>query len=410
MTEARSGLLAVPYRPLFGAGALHALLLVGLWFALAEARRSGVPFPAAALVPPAWVHAHSLFFGMFACYILGFLGTAFPRWIDAAAPSPRRVLGWLALIVTAQLALVVGFVSLPCFLPVAAALEVAAYGDALAFFVRALRRTRNPRRLQPGLVLAALALAPLAATLDGAAFAGGPARLHRAAVELALRGHLLFLVAGVAQRIIPFFTANLLRRPYAPRPVRALALWVGLGLVRLGLALALDTSAGPWMAPLDAAMALGLALELRAWRPGRALRQPMMAILYLALAWVTLGLAASALAGARPELALLLELPIRHALAVGGFATLVLGMSTRVALGHRGRPIVADAFLVSAFASIQLAALVRVTLPLLGGVWSPAPVLSHWAALPWMLAFALWLIRLGPLLVSAERTPAPVPA
>ncbi len=410
MTEARSGLHEVPYRPLFAAGALDALLLVGLWFALAEARRSGVPFPAAARVPPAWVHAHSLFFGMFACYALGFLGTAFPRWIDARAPTPRRVVAWVALLATAQLALVAGFVRLPFLLPLAAALEVAAYADALFFFARALRETRNPRRLQPALVLTALALAPVAAALDGAAFAGAPPRLHRAAVEIALRGHLLFLVAGVSQRIVPFFTANLLRRPYAPRPIGALAGWVGLGLIRLGVALALDRNAGPWLAPFDAAMAVGLALELRAWRPGPALRQPMMAILYLGLAWVALGLAVSALADVRPGLAPLLELPVRHALAVGGFATLVLGMSTRVALGHRGRPIVADASVVLAFASIQVAALVRVTLPLLGSVWSLAPVLSHWAALPWMLAFTLWLLRLGPLLVRAERASAAAPA
>jgi uncharacterized protein involved in response to NO len=410
VSEPRSGLLGVPYRPLFGLGALDALLLVGLWFALAEARRRGLPFPAAAQVPPARVHAHSLFFGMFACYALGFLGTAFPRWIDAPPPTHRRVLGWLALLATAQLALVMGFVRLPLLLPLAAVLEVTAYADAIGFFARALRATRNPRRLQPALVLAALALAPVAAALDGAAFAGGAPRLHRAAVEIALRGHLLFLVAGVAQRIVPFFTANLLRRPYAPRPPWALAGWVGCGAVRLALALALDRSAGPWMAPFDAAMAGGLALELRAWRPGPALRQPMMAILYLGLAWVALGLAASALAGLRPELAPLLELPVRHALAVGGFATLVLGMSTRVALGHRGRPIVADASLVLAFASIQLAALVRVALPLLGGVWSLAPVLSHWAALPWMLAFGIWLARLGPLLLRAERVAAPAPA
>jgi len=408
--EARSGLLAIPYRPLFAAGALHALFLLALWFALSEARRTGLPFAAAAPVPPAWIHAHSLFFGMFACYALGFLGTAFPRWIDAAPPSMRRVLGWLAGIVAAQLALVVGTVSLPPLLPLAAALEVTVYGDALAFFVRALRRARTDRRLQPALVLAALALAPLAAALDGAAFAGGPPRLHRAAVELALRGHLLFLVAGVAQRIVPFFTANLLRRPYVPRPARALAVWVGLGLLRLLLALASDRGASPLLGVLDATMALGLALELRAWRPGRALRQPMLGILYLGLAWVALGLAASALAGVRPDLAPLLELPVRHALAVGGFATLVLGMSTRVALGHRGRPIVADAYVVSAFVAIQLAALARVTLPLLGNVWSLAPVLSHWAALPWMLAFGLWLVRIGPLLVSAERAPAPAPA
>jgi len=392
----------VAYRPLFAAGAVHAVVFVGLWFALVEARRAGAVPLLAPAIPPAWIHAHMMIFGTLTLYIFGFLGTAFPRWVSAAPPTPPRILTWLVLLTVAQLALAAALVVGCVLVALAAALEAAAFLSLLSFLVVALRAGGPATRIQPPLVLAAVALAPVALSLDGVAVLLANPWLHAAAIEIALRGFLLLVVVGVCFRVVPFFTANVLGRPPAPQPEIMLIGWGGLAAARLAVSLAARaipeaTSLG---AICDSGLALVLGWELFAWRPGRALRNPMIAVLYVGLGWIVLALAGSAVAGLVPELASPLELPVRHALAIGGFATLVIGMSTRVALGHRGRPIRADAWIVASFASIQLAALVRVALPLLGGVAPRAPVLAHWAALPWMAAFALWIARIGPVLIS----------
>jgi len=129
----------------------------------------------------------------------------------------------------------------------------------------------------------------------------------------------------------------------------------------------------------------------------------MLAVLYAGLAWVVAALAGFAVAGLAPSLAPRLELSLRHALAVGGFATLVMGISTRVSLGHSGRPIVADGVLKASFVLIQLAALTRIALPWLSSVERGPASLAHVAALPWVAAFALWLLRVGPRLVRPPR-------
>lgn len=400
------------YRPLFAAGAVHAVAVVGLWFALVELQRKGIVLPIVSSIPSTWIHAHAMIFGTLTFYIFGFLGTAFPRWVDAASPTPVRILTWLILLGVAQFALVGSLVGGEVLALVAGALEAAAFVSLLSFLVGALRTGGGRNRAQPRLILAALALAPIAVSLDAGAIVLVSPRLHAVAIQIALRGFLLVVVVGVAFRIVPFFTANVSGRPPTPRPELLLVGWVGLAAAQLALSLA-----APWVpaavalgAICDAGLALVLGWELFAWRPGRALRSPMIAVLYVGLGWIVLALAGYSASALLPKLAALLEPPVRHALAVGGFATLVLGMSTRVALGHGGRPIRADGWILSSFASIQLAALVRAGLPLLGGVAPVAPMLVHWAALPWMAAFVLWSARIGPVLVSlpaAVETRAP---
>ncbi len=53
---------------------------------------------------------------------------------------------------------------------------------------------------------------------------------------------------------------------------------------------------------------------------------------------------------------------------------------------------------LAVFALIQLAALLRVGFALAAPWWSAAGGFAHWAALPWCLAFAIWIVRLYPAL------------
>lgn len=75
-----------------------------------------------------------------------------------------------------------------------------------------------------------------------------------------------------------------------------------------------------------------------------------------------------------------------HALAVGAVAGVILAMLARVSLGHTGRPLQAPRAMRWAFASLQLAALLRVLLV----PWAPVSGLGLSSAC-WMLAFALFL-------------------
>jgi uncharacterized protein involved in response to NO len=382
---------------MFPAGALHAVAIILIWGVVVEARRQGAPLALAPDLAPATWHAHSLLFGTFGFYIFGFLGTAFPRWIDAPAPTASRLATWLALLVSAQVLLGVSlFAGGAKLLALAAVLEITAFISLLVTLGSALAHADHPRRAQPALVLAGVALAPIAAGLDAVAALKADAALHASAVVLATHGFLLLVVAGVAQRIIPFFTANVLHRAYTPRPPALLGIWIFVALVRVVIAMAAPQAALQVIAALDVLLGVALAIELSSWRPGPALRRPMIAILYLGLAWIAVALMLGAIECVRPDLAPLWLLPRRHALVIGGFATLIVGMSTRVALGHSGRPIAASGALLGAFVAIQVAVVLRVGMALAGGLFPTAPVWTHIAAIPFATAFALWIWRLAP--------------
>jgi uncharacterized protein involved in response to NO len=78
---------------------------------------------------------------------------------------------------------------------------------------------------------------------------------------------------------------------------------------------------------------------------------------------------------------------------------MVIGMMTRTALGHTGRPLRAGASEISCYLLIGSAALVRVCLPLL------APGLTYHAvllaSLLWSCGFGWYAVRYGPILWRA---------
>jgi uncharacterized protein involved in response to NO len=83
-----------------------------------------------------------------------------------------------------------------------------------------------------------------------------------------------------------------------------------------------------------------------------------------------------------------------HALTIGCFATLMLGMATRVTLGHSGLPFDIDRSLKLMFAGMQLVAVVRVSadmLPSAAMLW-----LYCAAALIWLACFTPWVTRYLP--------------
>jgi uncharacterized protein involved in response to NO len=80
-----------------------------------------------------------------------------------------------------------------------------------------------------------------------------------------------------------------------------------------------------------------------------------------------------------------------HALTVGAVGALVLGMMTRTARGHTGRPLQADGVDAGCYGLVIAAALIRVVVPFAAPSAGVYAVLAS-AAL-WSAAFALFTAR-----------------
>jgi uncharacterized protein involved in response to NO len=76
---------------------------------------------------------------------------------------------------------------------------------------------------------------------------------------------------------------------------------------------------------------------------------------------------------------------------------MTIGMMTRTARGHTGRPLVADRFEVTCYVLVALAAAIRV----FGGMLLPDAYVATVivSGLCWSAAFALYAVRYWPVLV-----------
>ena len=369
-----SALFALGFRPFYLLASVFAALSVPLW-ALQFSGWLGRPY----LAGPAW-HAHEMLFGFALAVIVGFLFTAGRNWTNQPTPTGPALAALAGLWLAARV-----LVLTPWSLAAAAA-NVAFPLAAAAMLAVPLARAKNRRNyfFVGLLVLLAAAAAAVHAVqlgwVDGTSGLGIPVALDA----------VLFILAVMGGRVIPMFTNNGV-------PGGGAARVPAVERAALGSVLALlAADAAGLQGPVVVALALFAAAAHGArwvlWRPWRTWRVPLVWVLHLAYFWVPAHLVLRALSAAgqvAPSLA-------THALTVGAIGGLVIGMMTRTARGHTGRPLRADRAEVACYGLVAGAAVVRVGLPLL----APAALVEAalGSALLWSAGFGLYALRYWPVL------------
>jgi uncharacterized protein involved in response to NO len=217
----------------------------------------------------------------------------------------------------------------------------------------------------------------------------------QAATQAGIWLFLLPLFASVGHRMIPFFTASALPNLQVKRP--NWPWWVILaGSVAHALLELADATQWQW--PGDAAMTVAAFYLSYAWGFRQSFKNPLLAVLHVGFAWLGIAMLLSALQSATQYFShntlFILGLAPLHALTIGCFATLMIGMGTRVTMGHSGLPFKVDIGLKLMFAGIQSAAVMRVladVLPLQHGNW-----LYLASGLVWLASFTPWVWRYLP--------------
>ncbi len=372
-------LLRLGFRPFYIGGALLAAVFVPLWVAMFLGQ-----VELTSRVSPVLWHAHEMLFGFAVAIIVGFLLTAGQAWTGLAAPRGPW-LGALALLwLAARVSALVG----PYVLYMV--LDMALLPVIAAILINMLVRSRNYRNLPLALILLLLAGANLA--------------FHLALLEVLQVSALTSLQAALALiviiecvmagRVIPAFTVNV--TPGLKLAIRPWIERVTLGVTALGLAL--WVFAPPSIVGLSV-LALASVLHARrllGWRPALTVKRPILWILHASYAWIPVGLGLLALA----QIGLVSVSAGVHALAVGATSGLIIGMITRTARGHTGRPLQASRPEVLAYALVMSAAVLRVLLP----VAAPG-LLVVWviaAALAWSVAFLIYLWIFTPWLMRTR--------
>jgi uncharacterized protein involved in response to NO len=145
------------------------------------------------------------------------------------------------------------------------------------------------------------------------------------------------------------------------------------------------------------ATALAHAARLSRWRGLATTSNPLLFVLHLAYAWLIFGYF---LLGCATFGWLFSPTAALHALTMGAIGSTVLAVTTRVALGHTGRPLHAARLTVLAYWIFMCAALLRVLGPLTGINYM---LIINLAAAGWILAFLLFTWVYWPILSRPRK-------
>jgi uncharacterized protein involved in response to NO len=371
--------LRLAFRPFYLGAASLAALIVPLWVAVFLGALQWQP----ATQPLLW-HAHEMLFGFAIAVIVGFLMTAGKSWTGLQTPRGPALGALFLLWLSARVA------SLVAPYAVFAVLDLALLPIIGLIFLRLLIQSRNWRNVPLALILLLLTGVNLSFHLA----VNGMIDVDPMRSLYAALGFVVIIECVMAGRVVPFFTTSALPNikivtlPWLDRTALA-ATVLGMGLWVTGWYSGLAAGA------LGLAFVLNLVRQLR-WHPLATLGRPILWILHAAHLWLILGLGLLALA----QLGLVTTSLGVHALGVGATGGLILGMMTRTARGHTGRPLAADAPELAIYALIMLAAVLRVLLPMLApSLYVSSLVVS---AAAWSAAFLIYLWQYTPWLVSAR--------
>lgn len=389
----RSGISALweaPYRPLFLAAFLCALLSVA-WWPLGV----GLGLPGPSFSPAVLWHVHELFFGFAAAAIGGYLLTALPGW-TALPPLQGTGLKSLVLVwVLARIATAM-FDALPLAIPLV--LNTGFFAGLAGFLYHQLAAARALRKLGYPTAVLCLGLCETLFLIEAAE--GNIGNCLDLAHNVVTGMFLLLFCVGA--RAVPAFTRNWLAQQGDLGPpirnnmqLRNLL----LGMLVLGLAL---KPAGFTEAAYAIWMASGAMMfwTFQGWRTGSAVLNPLLAAQHLAFLWLPIGTLAFGTIGLG-----LINYPMSdaiHATTIGAMAGLIMAISGRAGSHRPDGSMRANVGFITGCVLVWLAVWVRLAPP-----FAPAHM-SHLitaSAALWCIGWLAFVAGFLPALSGPVRRP-----
>lgn len=368
-------LFALGFRPFFLLAGAGGFVMMLLWIVTLS---TGYSWPGVSNII-AW-HRHEMLFGYTGAVIAGFLLTAVRNWTGKSTPDGKPLAALALVWVAARLIPLVSEQQL-LYVAVDMLFWIGLFISLWHALISAVVRNRV-FLLLVGLLGTAAALSHWS-ILDVS-----NQQLSYIGTYLGL-DLILVIMLVMGGRVIPFFIQRGLQKTEQNR-----LSWLEKGLPPLliiMLATNLLLANSIWSVIINFALGCWLLPNLWQWHDKEIWSKPLLWSLYLAYAWLVLGLflrGMGILAWTNPYLGV-------HALTVGGIGLLTLSMMSRVALGHTGRPLEPSGLTNLSLVLMMLAAAVRVFLADALGLMA-----YQISAVLWMLALLLFVIVYLPILIK----------
>jgi uncharacterized protein involved in response to NO len=384
-------ILRLGFRPFFLSGAIFGVIAILLWVLMYRGAITISPLGGAY-----WWHIHEMIFGFGCAIVAGFLLTAIQTWTGVPGAKGRSLLFLFMLWLAGRVVLLAPELTGNTFASIIDLSFIPAVAFVLAKPILAIKQYKNLFFVP---LLALFTLANLQMHL--ATYTTTFNIIYAGYAGLML---MTFLMSVMTGRVTPMFTANGTKTTKIP-PIAWLEITSNVSLAVLMFSLLLEPLIG--FSPTIFGVLLIIAgcfqtLRWLRWRPWITFNVPLLWSMHASIKFISLGLILLGFAYLNPSIP---TNHIWHLLTVGGMGGLILAMISRVSLGHTGRPLVPPKAIIVAYVSISLAAIVRVFGPWL--LPEKSFMFIDTSATLWMLAFIIYIVTYGPMLVSARKDGRP---
>jgi uncharacterized protein involved in response to NO len=392
-------LASAPHRLFFLGGVIQGIAAI-LWWLLELWQRFGGSEPLFFWTLPAvWAHAYLMVYGFFPFFIFGFLFTFFPNWLDTDGISYRDYVASFSAMSLGTVLFYTGLIFSKSLLLLAVLVVLFGWTIGALALIRILLPANSSEKKH----LALITLFVCAGAFGLFSFflwllLNNPLWLHIAGV-VGVWFFVLPLVVTVSHLVIPFFSRAVIKNYRLVQPFSILSILLA-GMGSRGLLEGIGLPEFFWIP--DLVLLIFASYLSFVWDFQKSIANKMLFMLHLSFAWFSIGVALDLIqsltyAVSQGTFLILGHAPL-HALTLGFFSSMVIGISTRVTFGHSGRQVSADSNTWMLFLMFQGAASLRV----LADLFSSGSLMSiagyEGSALLWIGGFFLWVLKYGFLL------------
>ena len=346
MNKKSFALFALGFRPFFLFAAFSAFSLITLWLY----ELSGKLTISGYYAPAGW-HAHEMLFGYTVAVIAGFLLTAAGNWTGM-----KMINGWRLVL----LSIVFLLGRFAPFIPNLPHWVIAAFDLSFLPLVALLIAIPVIKVKQwSNFVFVPLLLTMAAANLMVHLSALGVIDSSTVTGSRLMIYLVILLIVIMGGRVIPFFTERGVNGVTTKKWT-----WIerlsslSVLLIVIAEVFFTDNVIIGYIAMFAAATNL---IRVAGWYSNKIWRVPLVWILQVAYLWIVIGFVIKGWVIFHINESLFAY----HAFTVGGIGIMTLGMMARVSIGHTGREMILNSWMVLAFILINIAAVTRVFVPML---------------------------------------------
>ena len=393
---------AAPHRMMFFGGMLQLIITLGWWlFELLGSYTNWWAPLSNQVAAGIWIHAFLMLYGLPAFFIFGFLMTTYPRWMKGKPIPYRHYVGAFIILLTATLVIYIGLLTNIAVL--ASGVMLLLIGWSVVF--KALLQVYFQAPATNKYYETVLNFALLMGLVGILAYLLWLITAQIIFLNFALHGGLwLYLVPiliTVCHRMLPFFSVCVLKDYQVVQPTWSLPVMI---VCVLGHTILEMQNWLAWRFVFDIPLMLLAFHHSLLWKLWRSLEVRLLAMLHIAFAWLGIALL---LYNIQSLLLLfsgqfMLGRAPLHALTIGFMTSLIIGMASRVTLGHSGRSLVADNMTWICFWGVSVTAFIRILAEISVLNNLPIPNLNILTAGIWLVFLLPWVIRYMPMILAAR--------